>query len=219
MELKNQPFSCHVDSCGQRFVSRKELFSHLTSQHNIHQLRIDETSWCYQTSKKSEVNISIAESAEEWIKSERSISHLKEVMSGRFFSRRHKLFLDWRERRKAGSRLQQLSNTGFLGGGLDGIIINWLEENVYNVYFEEVRDNRLGNVFNIWFQSDPALRSLGQQSTAFKYTVYVLLPEAFIHQHQVRSALAMVHAPYYLVTLGEGQDQGRGRAGLHGGRY
>ena len=132
-----------------------------------------------------------------WIKSERSIVHLKEVMSGGCLSRRHQLFLVRKERCRPGSLLQRLANPGFLGGGLDGRIINWLEENVYNLYFEEVRDNRLNILYYIWFQSDPALRSLGQQSNsnAFNYTVFVLIPEAFILLLQVRSAVAMVYAP------------------------
>ena len=100
---------------------------------------------------------------------------MRRVMKARTASRRHNLFLDKKERERCSgsetSRLYQLSNPGFLGGGgeKDTVVIRQLIDTVFNVNFHE---------------ADPKLRELGIDS-AFVYTSCVLFPETFIHQHQV----------------------------------
>ena len=72
-----------------------------------------------------------------------AVSHLREVMEGKFGSRRHNLFFNKRERESCSgshtSPLYQLSNAGFLGGygQKDSIVINELMK-VFNAYFDEV---------------------------------------------------------------------------------
>jgi len=97
---------------------------------------------------------------------------MKNVMKGKKKSRRHELFLDKRERERCNgsetSRLYQLSNPGYLGGGgeKDTIVIKQLIETVFIKYFD---------------QADSKLQKLGQK-IAFVYTSCVLFPETFIHQ-------------------------------------
>ena len=69
------------------------------------------------------------------------------------------------------SRLYQLSNPGFLGGGgeKDTVVIKQLIDTVFMKYFHE---------------ADPRLRRIGD-SKAFIYTSCVLFPETFIHQLKV----------------------------------
>ena len=73
-----------------------------------------------------------------------AVSHLRKVMEGTFWSKRHNLFLDKKERETCSandtSRLHQLSNPSFLGGygKKDSIVINELMEKVFNKYFDEV---------------------------------------------------------------------------------
>ena len=104
-----------------------------------------------------------------------AIDHMIKVMRGVVKSRRHDLFLDKRERDQCSgsetSRLYQLSNPGFLGGGgeKDTVVIKHLIHRVFMVNFH---------------QADAKLRELGI-SSAFVYTSCVLFPETFIHQHQV----------------------------------
>merc|ERR1719308_17723 len=96
------------------------------------------------------------------------------VMKGKVDSRRHQLFLDKKEREQCNgnetSKLYQMSNPGFLGGGgeKDTMVIKELIETVFNRHFHE---------------ADPKLQDLGK-SSAFVYTNCVLFPETFIHQHQ-----------------------------------
>ena len=100
---------------------------------------------------------------------------MKKVMRGVVKSRRHDLFLDKREREQCSgsetSRLYQLSNPGFLGGGgeKDTAVITHLRDRVFLEYFQE---------------ADPRVRDVGIES-AFLYANCVLFPETFIHQHQV----------------------------------
>ena len=104
-----------------------------------------------------------------------AIEHMVKVMKGVVKSRRHDLFLDKRERDQCSgsetSRLYQLSNPGFLGGGgeKDTMVIKHLIDRVFMVHFHE---------------ADHKLIELGNGS-AFVYTSCVLFPETFIHQHQV----------------------------------
>ena len=96
-------------------------------------------------------------------------------MSNKTKSRRHDLFLDKKERERCSgsetSRLYQLSNPGFLGGGgeKDTVVIKQLIDTVFMKYFHE---------------ADPRLRRIGD-SKAFIYTSCVLFPETFIHQLKV----------------------------------
>ena len=100
---------------------------------------------------------------------------MKNVMRGKTKSRRHELFLDKRERERCSgnetSRLYQLSNPGYLGGGgeKDTIVIKQLIETVFVKYFH---------------QADSELKKLGPK-IAFVYTSCVLFPETFIHQLEV----------------------------------
>ena len=65
-------------------------------------------------------------------------------MKAKIKSRRHDLFLDRKERERCSgsetSRLYQLSNPGFLGGGgeKDTVVIRQLIDKVFNKYFHEV---------------------------------------------------------------------------------
>ena len=65
-------------------------------------------------------------------------------MKAKTASRRHNLFLDKKERERCSgsetSRLYQLSNPGFLGGGgeKDTVVIRQLIDKVFNKYFHEV---------------------------------------------------------------------------------
>ena len=100
---------------------------------------------------------------------------MKSVMRGKRKSRRHELFLDKRERERCSgnetSRLYQLSNPGFLGGGgeKDTIVIMQLIDTVFAKFFQI---------------ADPQLKKLGVK-IAFVYTSCVLFPETIIHNHQV----------------------------------
>ena len=100
---------------------------------------------------------------------------MRNVMSNKTKSRRHDLFLDKKERERCSgsetSRLYQLSNPGFLGGGgeKDTVVIKQLIDTVFMKYFHE---------------ADPRLRRIGN-SKAFIYTSCVLFPETFIHQLKV----------------------------------
>jgi len=171
---------CYLDGCDRRFQHKKELLSHLKTQHNVVQIRIgddsEEEHRGYLTTERSQANIDIAEWAESWIDSPLAVEHMKKVMKGVVKSRRHDLFLDKRERDQCSgsetSRLYQLSNPGFLGGGgeKDTVVIKHLIDKVFMEYFHE---------------ADTKLMELGN-GTAFVYTSCVLFPETFIHQHQVQ---------------------------------
>lgn len=171
---------CYLDGCDKRFQHKNELLVHLKSVHNIVQIRIgddaDEEHRGYLTTERSQANIDIAEWAESWIDSPMAIEHMVKVMKGVVKSRRHDLFLDKRERDQCSgsetSRLYQLSNPGFLGGGgeKDTVVIKHLIDRVFMVHFHE---------------ADHKLIELGNGS-AFVYTSCVLFPETFIHQHQVQ---------------------------------
>jgi len=173
-------FSCYHDGCIMRFQQKKELETHLKMKHNIVQIRIgddsEEEHRGYLTTERSQANIDIAEWAESWIDSPLAIDHMVKVMKGVVKSRRHDLFLDKREREQCSgsetSRLYQLSNPGFLGGGgeKDTVVITHLRDMVFMEYFN---------------QADPKLVELGIGS-AFLYANCVLFPETFIHQHQVQ---------------------------------
>eukprot|EP00092_Neocalanus_flemingeri_P007418 GFUD01008011.1.p1 GENE.GFUD01008011.1~~GFUD01008011.1.p1 ORF type:complete len:2535 (+),score=676.26 GFUD01008011.1:509-8113(+) len=171
---------CYLDGCEKRFQHKKDLVAHLKSKHNIVQIRIgddaDDEHRGYLTTERSQANIDIAEWAESWIDSPMAIDHMVKVMKGVVKSRRHDLFLDKRERDQCSgsetSRLYQLSNPGFLGGGgeKDTVVIKHLIDRVFMVNFQ---------------QADHKLKELGAGS-AFVYTSCVLFPETFIHQHQVQ---------------------------------
>ena len=179
-QSKGHNVPCQVDDCLKRFQNRKELVAHLKIEHNIVQIRIgddaEEEHRGYLTTERSQANIDIAEWAESWIDSPMAIDHMTKVMKGVVKSRRHDLFLDKRERDQCSgsetSRLYQLSNPGFLGGGgeKDTVVIKHLIDRVFMVNFH---------------LADSKLRDLGI-SSAFVYTSCVLFPETFIHQHQVQ---------------------------------
>jgi len=179
-QSKGHNFSCYHDGCTRRFQHKRELESHLKCVHNIVQIKIgddaEDEHRGYLTTERSQANIDIAEWAESWIDSPLAIEHMKKVMRGVVKSRRHDLFLDKREREQCSgsetSRLYQLSNPGFLGGGgeKDTAVITHLRDRVFMEYFEK---------------ADPKLRELGIGS-AFLYANCVLFPETFIHQHQAQ---------------------------------
>lgn len=108
-----------------------------------------------------------------------AVERMKDVMRGRTNSLRHRLFKKKREREScsgnATSRLWQLSNPGYLGGGgeKDTSIIKKLIENVFKKYINE---------------ADPRLKELAHENndSAFIYTSSVLFPETFIHQLEVK---------------------------------
>ena len=100
-----------------------------------------------------------------------------QVMKGQMKSKRHQLFLVRKERERCSgsetSRLYQLSNPGYLGGGgvKDTSVIQYLMDEIYRVNLQ---------------QADPKLRMLrGAEEMAFSYCSCVLFPETFIHQHEV----------------------------------
>ena len=134
---------------------------------------------------------------------------MKDVMKGKRKSRRHELFLDKRERERCNgsetSRLYQLSNPGYLGGGgeKDTIVIKQLIETVFIKYFD---------------QADFKLQQLGQK-IAFVYTSCVLFPETFIHQLEVNPKFNQIYMIYVMISSYSdvSYEQGRGGVILHGG--
>ena len=176
---------CQEDGCGLSFTHEDYLHLHEADEH--------------PTGPPSPPNNSFGQ-AERWIRSGRNIQlnkfkqykvsiisfscfsspiaveRMKNVMNGRRNSLRHELFLDKRERERCSgnetSRLYQLSNPGYLGGGgeKDTIVIKQLIETVFVKYFN---------------QADSKLKKLGHK-IAFDYTSCVLFPETFIHQLQVK---------------------------------
>ena len=176
---------CQEDGCGLSFTHEYYLHLHEADEH--------------PTGPPSPPNNSFGQ-AERWIRSGRNIQlnkfkqykvsiisfscfsspiaveRMKNVMNGRRNSLRHELFLDKRERERCSgnetSRLYQLSNPGYLGGGgeKDTIVIKQLIETVFVKYFN---------------QADSKLKKLGHK-IAFDYTSCVLFPETFIHQLQVK---------------------------------
>ena len=107
-----------------------------------------------------------------------AVDHMERVMKGSCKSRRHTLFLDRRERLRCSgsdaSRLYQLSNPGFLGGGgeVDTAVIKQLEK----VFLE-----RLPKA-----QKELRMVYSNNNQMAFVYASCVLFPETFIHQHQLQ---------------------------------
>ena len=81
---------------------------------------------------------------------------MRRVMRAKTASRRHNLFLDKKERERCSgsetSRLYQLSNPGFLGGGgeKDTVVIRQLIDKVFNKYFHEVAQTSV-TIFPIHF--------------------------------------------------------------------
>ena len=117
----------------------------------------------------------IFEDIEAWIKSPLALEHMMQVMSGNFFSKRHLLFLDKKERDNCSanmiSELYHLSNPGFLGDcGVEDIGINKYLEHIFEQRFD---------------CADPRLRLLNRRGIANSYILCVLLPEALIYRYQL----------------------------------
>ena len=154
---------------------------HLRREHQVLEtMEMDGGVAVHLTTARSQENLDIARWAGEWIGSSMATSHMVRVMAARTRSRRHLLFLDRRERERCSgagpSRLYQLSNPGFLGGGgeTDTAVIKHLTERVFLPNLEA---------------ADPELREIyaRDDKCGFVYATCVLFPETFIHQHQVWS--------------------------------
>ena len=84
-----------------------------------------------------------------------AVNHLRKVMEGSVQSKRHKLFLDRRERECCSgieilsSRLYQLSNPGFLGDQDWSIVVSELMENVFKKYLDEVSRSENNFILNL----------------------------------------------------------------------
>ena len=172
---------CYVAECNAAFETREELGDHLRREHQVLEtMEMDGGVAVHLTTARSQENLDIARWAGEWIGSSMATSHMVRVMAARTRSRRHLLFLDRRERERCSgagtSRLYQLSNPGFLGGGgeTDTAVIKHLTERVFLPNLEA---------------ADPELREIyaRDDKCGFVYATCVLFPETFIHQHQVWS--------------------------------
>jgi len=171
---------CYVAECNAAFETREELGDHLRREHQVLEtMEMDGGVAVHLTTARSQENLDIARWAGEWIGSSMATSHMVRVMAARTRSRRHLLFLDRRERERCSgagtSRLYQLSNPGFLGGGgeTDTAVIKHLIERVFLPNLEA---------------ADPELREIyaRDDQCGFVYATCVLFPETFIHQHQVQ---------------------------------
>ena len=117
----------------------------------------------------------IFEDIEAWIKSPLALEHMMQVMSGNFFSKRHLLFLDRKERDNCSanmiSELYHLSNPGFLGDcGVEDIGIHKYLEHIFEQRFD---------------CADPELRLLNRSGITTSYVLCVMLPEALIYRYQL----------------------------------
>ena len=231
-EASPHDHSCTKEECFRSFCDRRQLEIHLSQEHDVLYVTIDHILGTKGviTTQKNAASEDIAGWAEEWIRSGHNIQltefkrynvsktsfscfsspmaveRMKNVMRGKTKSRRHELFLDKRERERCSgnetSRLYQLSNPGYLGGGgeKDTIVIKQLIETVFVKYFSH---------------ADPKLKKLGHK-IAFVYTSCVLFPETFIHQ------LEVIHnQPNFYTKLSSrldvSKEQRGGGAILHGG--
>ena len=110
-----------------------------------------------------------------WIKSPLALDRMARVMSGEFYSRRHVLFLDKKERDNCSadtiSELYRLSNPGFLGEcGVEDVNIDRYLKQVFDKNFD---------------YADPRLRLLNQNDMVTSYVMCVLMPEALIYKYQL----------------------------------
>lgn len=177
-KVGGHPELCRIKDCVARFNTKLELQNHLKAKHEVvsYQMEMAGGLSVHLTTARSQENIDIAEWAEGWIRSPIAVEHMIRVMQGKVRSRRHDLFLDRRERERCSgsetSRLYQLSNPGFLGGGgeTDTAVIKQLIDRVFHPNHPT---------------AEARLREVDGQA-AFVYASCVLFPETFIHQHQVQ---------------------------------
>ena len=170
---------CHVSECNAKFGTKVELQNHVVSEHGVvDSMEMGEDVVAHLTTTRSQENIDIANWAEEWISNPNAVDHMERVMKGTCKSRRHTLFLDRRERLRCSgsdtSRLYQLSNPGFLGGGgeVDIAVIKQLDKEFLE------RLPKAQKVLSMVYSNNNQM--------AFVYASYVLFPETFIHQHQLQ---------------------------------
>ena len=170
---------CHVMDCNAKFSTQEALQRHREEEHGVvDSMEMDGEVMAHLTTTRSQENIDIAKWAKDWISSPMAEEHMERVMKGSCKSRRHTLFLDRRERLRCSgsdtSRLYQLSNPGFLGGGgeVDTAVIKQLEK-VFLHYLPKAQ-RELRDVYE------------SNNQMAFVYASCVLFPETFIHQHQLQ---------------------------------
>ena len=170
---------CHVSECNAKFGTKAELQRHVVEKHGVvDSMEMGEDVVAHLTTTRSQENIDIANWAEDWISDSMAIDHMARVMKGSCKSRRHTLFLDRKERLRCSgsdtSRLYQLSNPGFLGGGgeVDTAVIKQLEK-VFEQHLPKAQ-KELQEVIAC------------NRQMAFVYASCVLFPETFIHQHQLQ---------------------------------
>ena len=170
---------CHVSECNAKFGTKVELQRHVVQEHGVvDSMEMGEDVVAHLTTTRSQENIDIANWAEDWISNPMAVDHMERVMRGTCKSRRHTLFLDRRERLRCSgsdtSRLYQLSNPGFLGGGgeVDTAVIKQLEK----VFLEHLPKA----------QKELQEVCAANSQMAFVYASCVLFPETFIHQHQLQ---------------------------------
>jgi len=170
---------CHVSECNAKFGTKVELQRHVVSEHGVvDSTEMDKDVAAHLTTTRSQENIDIANLANDWISNPKVVEHMVRVMKGSRKSSRHTLFLDGRERLRCSgsdtSRLYQLSNPGFLGGGgqVDTDVVKQLEK----IFVEHLSkaQTELKHIYE------------SNNQMAFVYASCVLFPETFIHQHQLK---------------------------------
>ena len=132
-----------------------------------------------------------------WIKSPLALDRMARVMSGEFYSRRHVLFLDKKERDNCSagtiSELYRLSNPGFLGEcGVEGVSIDRYLEQVFERNFD---------------YADPRLRLLNQNDIVTNYVMCVLMPEALIYKYQLSGLSRMDAEARFLVVKIDAEER------------
>ena len=162
-----------------KFGTKVELQRRVVSEHQVpDSMEMGEDVVAHLTTTRSQENIVIANRAEDWVSNPMAIDHMVRVMKGICKSKRHTLFLERRERLRCSgsdtSRLYQLSNPSFLGGGgeVDTAVIKQLEK----VFLEHLAkaQKELQHVYAT------------NSQMAFVYASCVLFPETFIHHHQLQ---------------------------------
>ena len=170
---------CHVSECNAKFGTKIELQRHVVTEHGVvHSMEMGEDVVAHLTTTRSQENIDFANRAKDWISNPMAVKHMERVMKGICKSRRHTLFMDRRERLRCSgsdtSRLYQLSNPGFIGGGgeVDTAVIKQLEK----VFLEHLPKA----------QKELQEVCAANSKMVFVYVSCVLFPETFIHQHQLQ---------------------------------